>query len=338
MADSPVLAAADAYRAQLARLETAATERLIGSYLSSWDRLEAMLNKLLLEVGDEMPTLGQLTRIVRYKSLMAQVVTELTGLQTLTANEIGLTTEMIALGEQYARELMGIQIGGTAAIASQFNVLSVDTIKIILGFLSIDGPLYARLAMLTGVNAQFVSDAIIQGITLGWNPRKIAAYVRSAFGRGLSDALRFVRTAQLWAYREASGASMVANQQILDGWVWYAELGSERTCMSCVAMHGTIHPVDEPLNDHHNGRCAQVPIVQGYTNPVTETGVEWFEKQPEAVQRARMGAEYYQAWKDGLFGIGDMSTTRRDEVYGDMRSETPLWQLLGAEPPLKTVV
>jgi hypothetical protein len=197
--------------------------------------------------------------------------------------------------------------------------------------------LYDRLRQLAGVNAQHVADAIIQGITLGWNPRKTAAAVRGAFGRGLADALRFVRTAQLWTYRESNRASMVANQDVLEGWVWNTSF-DKRTCMSCVVMHGTIHPVEETLNDHHNGRCVAIPLVKGFPPVIEETGIAWFEKQSEATQRAMMGREYYEAWKGGAYQLSEMTTVHRDDVYGDMRTEARLWQLLGAEPPVRVSV
>ena len=332
MAASPVLVASRSYQAQLARLERTSTQRLINNYLRSWTRLEAMLNALLLEIGTEIPNRGQLTRMQRYQALIEQIAAELAGLQALTGNEIAGVADLITLGEAHARELISLGMSGTTQVSGMFNVLPRAAIETILGFLDPTGPLYDRLRNLAGINAQYVADAIIQGITLGWNPRKIAAAVRDAFGRGLADALRFVRTAQLWTYREANRASMVANQSVLQGWVWDASF-DDRVCMSCVVMHGTVHPVEETLNDHHNGRCVAIPLVTGFDNPVEQTGLDWFSQQSEATQRALMGGQNHDAWKGGAFDLSEMTTLRHDEVYGDMRVQTPLWQLLGAEPP-----
>lgn len=327
MAVSPVLVASRNYQAQLARLERAANQRLIGNYLRSWSRLEAMLNRLLLDIGDQIPTQGQLVRLERYRALIDQIATELAGLQALTGNEIAAAGDLIRLGEQHARELIALSVGRTQ-IAGMFNVLPVAAIETMLGFLDPAGPLYDRLRNLAGVNAQYVANAIIEGITLGWNPRKIARAVRDAFGRGLADALRFVRTAQLWAYREANRASMVANQDVLQGWVWSANF-DERVCMSCVVMHGTVHPVEETLNDHHNGRCVAIPLVVGFESPISETGVDWFSKQSEATQRALMGPGKYDAWQEGKIRLDQLTEERDDDVYGRMRGEPSLKQLLG---------
>lgn len=329
MAISPVLAASRSYQAQLDRLESAATRRLIDHYLRSWRRLEAMLNALLLEIGDQPPTRGQLVRMERYRALMAQIQAELAGLQALTADEIAAAADLIGIGEAHARELIGIGLGGSSQIAGMFHVLPRGAIEALLGFLDPAGPLYARLRQLTAVNAQHVANAMLEGITLGFNPRKIARMVRDAFGRGLADALRFVRTAQLWAYREANRASMVANQSVLQGWVWSAHF-DERVCMSCIVMHGTVHPVDEALNDHHNGRCAAIPLVIGFDNPITETGIAWFERQSAATQRALMGPGKYDAWREGKIRLDQLTEERDDDVYGRMRGEPSLKSLLRA--------
>lgn len=328
MAISPVLAASRSYQAQLDRLESAATQRLIDHYLRSWRRLEAMLNALLLEIGDQPPTRGQLARMERYQALIQQITTELAGLQALTADEVAAAADLISLGEAHARELIGLGMGGNRQIAGMFNVLPREAIEALIGFLDPTGPLYARLRQLTAVNAEHVANAMIEGITLGFNPRKIARMVRDAFGRGLADALRFVRTAQLWAYREANRASMIANQSVLDGWVWSAAF-DERVCMSCVVMHGTIHPVEKALNDHHNGRCVAIPLVIGFDNPITETGIEWFERQSAATQRALMGPGKFDAWQNGRVRLDQLTEERQDDVYGLMRGEPSLKQLLG---------
>ena len=329
---SPVLQAADAYRIQLLAKDAQALNRLIDAYKRSYSRLLSAVDALTLQIGQDAPTAGQVIRLQRYKSLMAQVAEELSGLQSLTRNEIELATELgIDLGSKQARELLSYVVTGTPSIAGQFNALPRGVIQQLLGFLAPDGPLYKRLMTLAPYNASLVSDAITSGVALGFNPRKIAALVRDAFGGGLTDALRFVRTAQLWSYREASRATYTVND--VQEWIWHAELGP-RTCPSCLAMHGTRHPMSETLNDHHNGRCAMIPVVEGFPTVVEPgEGEAWLRDQPESVQRQILGKGKFEAWRDGGTPFADLTTVRNDPVYGPMRVEAPLWQFLGAEPP-----
>jgi SPP1 gp7 family putative phage head morphogenesis protein len=248
---------------------------------------------------------------------------------------------MPELGERNNRAIMALMLLLLAGIvnptpaqiaeaSSRFVPVLPDDLAILTEWLRPGGMLYDRLRMLSGTNIQATIDAILEGVRLGRNPRVIADAVRKMFGRGLADALRFVRTAQLWAYREANRASMVANQDVLEGWVWSAAF-DERTCMSCVVMHGTIHPVDEALNDHHNGRCVAIPLVIGFPNPVEQTGLQWFEQQSEATQRALMGPGKYDAWRSGSIRLDQLTEERRDDVYGLMRVEPSLKSLLGVE-------
>lgn len=333
---SPILDAAARNKAALAAKDAQAMGRLVANYRRSYNRLETLLSALVAEIGDNPPTRGQLVRMERYRALMTQTLDEMTALGGMTRNEIEAAAKLgIQLGQTDAANLMSTAAVGDASIAAGFNRLPRGAIEQMLAFLDPAGPLYARLKLMAPTVTDAVSEAILQGVTLGYNPRKIAAMVTKEFGAALTDSMRFVRTAQLWAYRESNRATFLANSDVVTGWVWSAEL-DDTTCASCWAMHGTVHPLDEPLNDHHNGRCAPIPLVKGFDNPITESGADAFDKLSEAEQRAILGAGKYDAWKGGEFEFSALTTTRRDDVYGDMRTAAPLWELLGTEPPHRT--
>jgi hypothetical protein len=325
---SPVIVAANRYRAQLAAKDAQALGRLIDAYRRAYSRLSSAVDALVLQIGDSEPTRGQVIRMARYKSLMGQTIDELQGFSALTRNEMERAAELgITLGEQHARELASITVAGDTRLAAGFNRLPKETIQQLLGFLDPSGPLYARLGELAPHTASLVSDAIVSGVAMGKNPTVIANIVRDAFGNGLTDALRFARTVQLYSYRESSRASYVANSDIVTGWYWGAELGPD-TCMSCIAMHGTFHTLDETLNDHHNGRCAMIPAVKGFDSPLTEGGQEWFDKQSEATQRAMMGPGKLEAYQGGKFEFSALTATSNNDVYGEMRTEAALKDLV----------
>jgi hypothetical protein len=329
---SLLLPLVERFRADLLRRDAQALGRLIDAYKRAYSRLGGSLDALMLEIGENTMTAGQLHRMARYKSLMQQVGEELAGFQSLTANEAERAAQLgVQIGQQHARQLMTVatlEAGQARALAS-FNVLPKGAIESVLGFLQPEGQLYQRLRLIAPNTASLVADAITSGIAMGYNPRKTAAIVRDAFGAGLTDALRQVRTVQLYSYREANRATYIANQDVVSGWIWSAHLGDTRTCMSCVAMHGTEHPLSEPLNDHWNGRCAMIPIVPGYDNPIKESGQEWFERQSEGRQREQMGAAKFEAWQDGKFEFSALSVNKQDRIYGEMRTEQSLKALVG---------
>lgn len=332
---TPVIEAAAAFGKQMERQDAAAMKRVISAYQSAYGRLQDKIDLLVQQIGADAPTRGQVIRMQRYQSLIAQVTDELKALGVLTRNEVDNGARIgIEMGAKHAREMLSYAATGTPRVAAVFNSLPTAAIQQLLGFLAPESALWAKLEQYAPVHAAMIADEIVSGVALGYNPVKIAKGITKSFGMALTDSMRMMRTVQLWSYREANRATYIANQDVLDGWVWTANLDG-LTCMSCVAQHGTVHPVTETLNDHHNGRCYMVPLVKGFNNPVEQTGREWFEKQPEAVQRKMMGKQYHQAWRAGQFDLADLSKNKPDDIYGRMRGVTPLWELLGAEPPVR---
>jgi SPP1 gp7 family putative phage head morphogenesis protein len=336
MPDNEILRLVAQFHAALDKHDARAMKRLIDSYGRVYSRLQDKITLLTDAIEADNPTRGELVRMARYKDLIRQTEAELTDYQVILRNEIqGVSSDAIAFaGRDNARMLRAMGITGG------FNRLPTATIKTLLGFLDESSPLYERIGMLAKANTQAVADALIEGVALGQNPRVTARTVRTLFtenlGSALTDALRMTRTVQIYSYREASRANYVANSDIVDGWYWYTAL-DDRTCASCVALHGSgPYPLDEPLNDHYNGRCTMIPAVTGFGNPIEQGGKDYFDSLNEGKQRDLLGKEKYEAYKGGAFEFKDLSTTRADAVYGDMRVETPLWELLGAEPPLRT--
>lgn len=325
----PVIETANEFRKQLARQEGAASRRLIDAYVRAYNRLAKEVDLLILEIGDNPPTRNQLYKMKRYRSLMSQTVTELAGLQSLTANEIeALGENGIKLGGDAAAKLISSSAVGTAEASAAFNRLPTAAVETLVGFLQPESALYKRLAMLAPTVADNVAAAMVEGLTLGYNSSRIARMFQGAFGNGLTDAIRFIRTAQLYAYREATRATYIANQDIVTGWVWQSALNL-RTCMSCLNMHGTVHPLDEPLNDHHNGRCTPIPLLAGRDNPITQSGEQWFNAQPEGVQRQMAGPAKLQSYRDGLFTFDKLTKEYDNDVYGVMRVEASLIDIVG---------
>ena len=97
--------------------------------------------------------------------------------------------------------------------------------------------------------------------------------------------------------------------------------------MACAIEHGTIHPLDEPMNSHYNCRCTSVPIVAGYSDR-DQLGTDWFSGLSEDKQREMMGGSMFDAWKDGAFDLQDLVTRRHDDVYGEMLAIAPLRELI----------
>jgi len=138
------------------------------------------------------------------------------------------------------------------------------------------GALQQLLAPLGQQASDDVARALIQGITIGENPRRIATRMRESLGGSLTRALTISRTETLRAYREASRLQYQQATDVLDGWVWIASL-TNRTCAACWAQHGSKHSADEIMSTHPNCRCTMAPLTKSWR----ELG---FGSTPESVQ------------------------------------------------------
>jgi hypothetical protein len=253
-----------------------------------------------------------------------------------------MANDAAALGMANGYKLVrALSPAGLPIIQTQWDRLPREAVNTILGFLAPQSALWGRLKLMSPYYSEQVADTLVDAILQGWGAaqtaRNIAPLLASAndamlggMGRALTDALRTARTVQLWSYREAARANYVANNDVVTGWQWNAEL-DDRTCMSCVAMHGTIHDLDETLDDHFSGRCANLPIILGRPLTDIDAGRQWFDGLSEQQQAEKMGAAKYEAFREGKFEFAALSRQQPDEVYNTMRSEASLKALLGEE-------
>ncbi len=324
---SELLRQALRFRQRVMANDAAAIKRLIEAYVAIGARLKDKIDALVAEIGALNPTQGQLVRMVRYKSLLEQIGKELSDYQVLLQFEVNQAIDFgVGAGSEHAKRLVEL-VARQARIQVSFHNLPKEALIQVLGLLDESGPLYRRLQQLAPQTVESVAKKIAEGVGLGYNPRKIARLINNELGQGLTTAMRTTRTAQLYAYREATRANYIANSDIVRGWYWSAQL-DDRTCMSCIAQHGTFHPLNEPLNDHYNGRCAPLPAVLTLPNPIEQSGEQWFKQQSEEVQKRMMGDARWEAWKAGKFSFDKLSGQHEDTVYGQMRVERSLSELL----------
>ena len=182
----------------------------------------------------------------------------------------------------------------------------------------------SRMWALSDEASEAMRRRLIQGVAAGRNPRETArlmvADVQDTFDGGLARAQVIARTETIDAYRAGAKAQHEANSDVLQGWVWLANL-SERTCPSCVVMHGTEHDLNEPGPlDHQQGRCSRMPLVKpelvpGTPTPKVESGPEWLARQPEGVQRSVLGPRRYEAWKAGDYPASRWAVRRESAAW-----------------------
>lgn len=316
----------------------AVLERIARAYAAGYARLDPKIQTLTEQI-EALQKAGKITstqikKSAAYKALMAEIENELKDYTAYLRTEIADAATVSAK--------MGIDSEANLLIAALADSLRVEvkdvpkgsilrpndkTLDFLGKYLDPDGALFGKIYNTAGYYAGEISAGILERVDQGVNPKVIGKWIADEYGYPLTDALRQMRTVQLYSYREAQAAVQVENADVLQGVVWDAEL-DDVVCMSCVALHGTVYPVGTIADDHHNGRCAMIPWVKGEPNPIEQSGADWFNSQPESTQKSMMGDEKWQAWKDDKFTFDKLSTTYENDVFGTMRGETSLKDLI----------
>lgn len=184
-----------------------------------------------------------------------------------------------------------------------------------------------------------VKASLIRAIPAGWSPEKAAREMlkrtRSSFNGGLGRAMRIARTEMLDAHRAANHQQM-RDDPAVASWLWWAELDGS-TCPSCIAQHGTEHPLDEDgPKDHPNGRCTALPKTQSWADlgfpgldepeDIRPTAEDWIRDNPQDAIRA-LGPDRYQLLMDGRISLSDLSTLHQNDGWRDSYQATSLSDL-----------
>jgi len=310
------------HRTALAQRDKSAADEMARYYTTIWQRAYHRLDELLkkmqaAEDAGKAIKVSWLYESNRLAELMPQIQQEF----DMFAQNAEITTRNsilagFQLGTQDAQRLL-LQVFKDAppGFSKSFNQVPHGALADLVGAFQNDSPLGKLFDGFGADAAQTIKNALVSGVALGKNPRIIAKDIQQALGDdSLARALVIARDQSIRAYRSANSATYQQNADVLDGWIWSADLSS-RTCAMCIAMNGTEHGLDETLDSHVECRCAQVPKPRSWSSlgfsgiPEADLGIQdgsdWFAQQSEATQRSIIGSQIgycVQAW--GCFAQG----------------------------------
>lgn len=283
--------------------------------------LEATVGLLASEVSEmtaagEAISMWKVARLERYRRLLAQARSETNRYMEWAADEIGRRQErLIALGIDSAQAaIRASYLDAGRGIGAYFDVLPVEAVQIAIGYASDGTPLNRLLRRDYAKSVAELTRALIEGVTMGRNPRETARAMLEAMSGNLQRALLIARDQQIRTFREASRQQFAASG-VVDGYIRRCAL-NPRTCIACIALDGTEYPTDELMEVHPEDRCFMQPKIAGLEPVVTQSGAEWFAAQSAETQREMLGAGKYDLWKSGEFGLGDFTSRRVDPVWG----------------------
>lgn len=234
-------------------------------------------------------------------------------------NAAAILTRTLALGDTTDEQL------ATAGV--RWNVPDPQAVLSLIGY-SDSSAWQEELSRYTNINLQALQDIAIRGIVNGYGPLRVAEQIKDvAQSIPVYQANTLMRTLQLQSYRDATAVNQLANQDIISTVIRIATLDN-RTCLACIALHGTELRVGERVNDHHNGRCTSIAVIKGRTINV-QNGVDWFNSQSADRKRTIAGEANYKALSSGAVSLSDFVVATDDRVFGEMVNEASLKGILG---------
>lgn len=331
-------------RQQLREMTDAQVLALTSAWVDAWDSIapdfEAAFLELLAAGPNGRVPAKVVARNVRLRDALQQARQLLDDMATRTEAILtaDVATAMLNALDTHAALVQSQLPEGQAAASVSFTRVSPEALAAMVERST--SRIHSLTLPLAPDVEQLMKQELYRGLVLGDNPRRTASsIVRRAEGRfngGLTRALTIARTETLDAHREANRQSRLANKDMVTGWCWTATLDA-RTCPSCLANHGTLHPVDEfgPI-DHHNGRCDAVDKVKSWRElgfdidepeDLLPDAREWFDGLTEDTQRAIMGPERLRLLQDGEIGWGDLTRRATNGDWRDSMQVVPVKDL-----------
>jgi hypothetical protein len=232
-------------------------------------------------------------QLERFSSILRQVESEEMFYARKAANT---TAGAQAANIQAAVNDLGVL---THSMAIPWTALPVQALERLVGFMENGTALQQHFRVLGAERYDALQQTLFKGMALGHSPNHIAqdlVGVVEEFTR--RRATLIVRQESVRAYRESNIQSYLLNSGLVDGWTWLCLL-SPRSCIACIALDGTFHPLSEPFGSHVSCRCIPVPhlVIDGPL--LRKTGAEWFAKQPPHVQEQILGKAKYRLYRNG---------------------------------------
>lgn len=333
---------AAAFQRELALSQTAAQDQMLAAwgrmYEATVGDLQAVLDKVAAAraAGTEVSP-AWLYQEARLRTVLDTVEAEVATYASQATNATTAAQQAAVNASARHSALLGEQaLAEGASMGGSFLNVNPDNLRHLVGFLADGSPLSGLLAGLAPEVSESIRQALVVGVGQGKGIDWMARQVTQALDMPRHRAVTIMRTESQRAYRETARQTYQENADVLQGWVWTAALGP-RTCAACIAMHGTIHPVTETLDGHPRCRCAMVPRTPSWADlgvpdmeddrPPVTSGKDWFQEQPDAVQRGILGRAKWQAWKDGRISLDDTVARTHSADWGTMRRERSLVEI-----------
>ena len=326
-------------RKELLALDARMAAEILAAYRAIERHLAEQIRGLRLLLAQPAGTTPEklaslLAQKSRFAQLQQQIVHEIWVMSHTIAPQItAAQSTAVELGASHAAELMQAAIPATT-IGVEFNAIDFGAVKTFVGLMGDGTPIFRYFVTVLSKDAAIrVREALLMGLVTGQGADAIARQLKDALNGNRARAQTIARTEITRAYRKSAIEEYLANDDVVEGWVWTAARDG-RTCAVCWAMDGQFFENDQPFESHVNCRCVARPQSKTFaelgiestveTRAVIEPGEEAFAKLPADRQLEILGPAKYEAYKSGKLRLRDLVGFKSDRTWGGSRFERSL--------------
>jgi SPP1 gp7 family putative phage head morphogenesis protein len=328
---------------ELDRILDTQQRALVSAWVDAWDEIAPDLTAVLLDmlVAGDAVTRAQLLRSTRLRKALAVIADNLETLAVDAGVRVtGDLRDVIDRAGAAQASVIDSQLPPGTDLVNLDAWSRVDDRQVTAIVKRSTEQITALTRPLPAAAYDVVRRELIRGVAAGSNPRETARRIitrteRYGFNGGLNRALVIARTETLDAHREAARVGRMAHTDVLGGWTWLAKLDT-RTCPSCWAQHGTVHPVEKTgPDDHQQGRCTAIPTTRSWADlgidveeppSLLPSREDAFEQLTGEQQLQILGPGRYSAYVNGTFPMDDWSVVKSTPGWRDSHVVAPVPQ------------
>ena len=307
----------EAFRRDIDAIDARTIAAVLRIYRRARLRITEQVDALIAALGDPTrPVTANAISLARQAELLQQIETWLTraGVQAEPAL-MQARQQAVEAALSYAERMaqaQGFTLKDRIDLARAWTRLDERAVTELVETMADGTPMREWLRELGSDTAERVEQAIERAVTEKVNVGELAEELTKEVDMSQRRALMVTRESSFGVQRRANDQVYKANASRLSGKMRDERLDA-KTCRACLALHGTIYPVDAQMPGHVGCRRIEVPILRsgrGVQAP-DENAVEYLESLPEDQQRMVLGSQDgVEAWKSGEVELDDFS-----EVY-----------------------
>jgi hypothetical protein len=217
---------------------------------NKWDAVSGKLDQLITKLSNEKNlSPDKLYRLNLYQDFLQVSKKQVT--------QYNLIASSVITDGQAFNAKVGLDIAQStiSLVTIKFNRINIQAVSNMIGKSSDGSPLYQLLEKSYGASVDKLTNSLIQGTALGYNPRKVAYDMARSMDGNLSRALTICRTEQLNVLRETS-LDQMKTSGVVDGWI---RIEQPDCCDDCADENGQHYDFEDEFDSHPNCRGACIP-------------------------------------------------------------------------------